>query len=256
MTITSWNVNGLRAIVQKDFFDTLGALSSDIICLQETKAQNEEVLKALSPIKDYHIYINSADAKGYSGTVILSGKKPLSVAYKMGIEEHDREGRLICAEYHDFYLVNVYVPNSGKGLVRLNYRKQWDADYLAYLIELNKIKPVIVCGDFNVAHHAIDLKNDKSNYNKTAGYTQTEIDGMDHLIKAGFTDVFRLKHPESIVYTYWSYRFNARAKNVGWRIDYFLTPASVTDRVNDIKIHTDIYGSDHCPLSIELNFSL
>ncbi|ETN95895.1 exodeoxyribonuclease III [Zhouia amylolytica] len=253
MNIATWNVNGIRAILKKEFMNSVEELSADIICLQETKAQTDEVEKALAGLSSFNIYSNAADQKGYSGTVILSKTKPLNVTYDMGIEEHDREGRIICAEYPDFYVVNVYVPNSGRGLVRLDYRQKWDADFLSYLKNLNKTKPVIACGDFNVAHRAIDLKNDKSNYNKTAGYTQIEIDGMDNFLNEGFVDSFRELYPDEVAYTYWSYRFNSRAKNTGWRLDYFLIPHNFFDHIKDVKIHNDIMGSDHCPVSLQLN---
>lgn len=253
MKIVSWNVNGIRAILKKDFTKSLNGLNADIICLQETKAQDQEVLKALESQSSYRIYVNSAEQKGYSGTAILSKVKPIQVCYGMGVEEHDKEGRVICAEYDNFYLVNVYVPNSGRELIRLDYRQRWDADFLNFLQHLNRRKPVIACGDFNVAHSPIDLKNDKTNYNKTAGYTQIEIDGMDNFINNGFIDSYRILYPDTVMYTYWSYRFNSRAKNVGWRIDYFLVHNRFTSHIKDIKIHTDIMGSDHCPLSMELN---
>lgn len=254
MKIVSWNVNGIRAVLKKDFAESVNTLSADILCLQESKAQDNEVMTALDSINGYHIYCNSAERKGYSGTILLSKIEPLQVTYDIGIEEHDQEGRVICAEYNDFYLVNVYVPNSGQGLKRLDYRKTWDHDFLEYLKNLQQKKPVILCGDLNVAHQAIDLKNDKSNYNKTAGYTQVEIDGMDDKINAGFVDVFRNKYPEEIAYTYWSYRFNARAKNVGWRIDYFLVSELLINKISDIKILSEIFGSDHCPVSLEIDF--
>ncbi len=252
MNIISWNVNGIRAVLKKDFLESINNMSAHIICLQESKAQDEEVKKALDSLEGYQIYCNSAERKGYSGTIILCKNEPLQVTYDINIAEHDQEGRVICVEYSDFYLVNVYVPNSGQGLKRLDYRKQWDADFLKYLEKLNQKKPVIACGDFNVAHQPIDLKNDKSNYNKTAGYTQIEIDGMTNMLNAGFVDVFRNKYPEEIAYTYWSYRFNARAKNVGWRIDYFLVSNALMDKVNNIQILSDIYGSDHCPVHLQI----
>jgi exodeoxyribonuclease-3 len=253
MTIISWNVNGLRAIVKKDFFESIKKLNPDILCLQETKAKDEEVKKALTPIADYHIFSNSADKKGYSGTSILSKRRPIKINNDMDVLEHDREGRVICAEYQSFYLVNVYVPNSGQQLDRLEYRKKWDTDFLNYLKNLEKTKPVIVCGDFNVAHHPIDLKNDKSNYNKTAGYTQVEIDGMDNYINAGFVDSFRYLYPNEIAYTYWSYRFKARERNVGWRIDYFLISKSIIDKIKSVQILFNVHGSDHCPIKFEVD---
>lgn len=252
MTIISWNVNGLRAIVKKDFFTAINHLDPDILCLQETKAQYSEVETALASLDGYHVHANSADKKGYSGTALLSRQKPLSLSNDMGIARHDAEGRIQCAEYPDFYLVNVYVPNSGQQLDRLDYRKQWDADFLSYLKNLEKTKPVIACGDFNVAHRPIDLKNDKANYNKTAGYTQIEIDGMDNLINSGFVDSFRQCYPEEVAYTYWSYRFKARERNTGWRIDYFLVSSSLKERIKDVAIYSEVMGSDHCPVGLEI----
>ncbi|HLW32171.1 MAG TPA: exodeoxyribonuclease III [Aequorivita sp.] len=252
MKIISWNINGIRAITKKDFFEDFSKMEPDVLCLQETKAQDGEVEKALSPLKNYHHYYNSADRKGYSGVAVLSKVKPLSVTYDMGIEEHDQEGRVICAEFDTFYLVNVYVPNSGQELVRLDYRQQWDTDFRNYLSNLKETKPVILCGDLNVAHQAIDLKNDKANYNKTAGYTQVEIDGMDHLLNAGFVDSFRHFYPDTVAYTYWSYRFKARERNTGWRLDYFLVSNSILDKVNKVEILSEYYGSDHCPIKLEL----
>ena len=254
MNLVSWNVNGIRAIAKKDFFDSIKDFSWDVLCLQETKAQNHEVAGVLEPLEGVNGYYNAADKKGYSSTAILSKSEPEAVSFDMGIEEHDKEGRIICADYGSFYLVNVYVPNSGQGLVRLDYRKQWDADFLSYLKDKEKVKPVVVCGDFNVAHRSIDLKNDKANYNKTAGYTQVEIDGMDNFVNAGFIDSFRLFHPEEIAYSYWSYRMNARAKNVGWRIDYFLVSESLVPNVKSASILPQYFGSDHCPVTLELAF--
>ena len=254
MKIVSWNVNGIRAIVKKDFFEYIKQLNPDILCLQETKAQDAEVEKALLQLSDYKQYYNSAEKKGYSGTVILSKTEPLSYTKDLGITQHDTEGRLQCAEYEYFYLVNVYVPNSGQKLDRLQYRKQWDLDFRDYLKKLEKTKPVIVCGDFNVAHQAIDLKNDTSNYNKTAGYTQVEIDGMDDLINTGFVDAFRYFHPKNIAYTFWSYRFKSRERNTGWRIDYFLVSNALIDNVKTVDILSEYFGSDHCPIRLEIDF--
>lgn len=252
MKIISWNINGIRAITQKDFFEDFSEMDPDVLCLQETKAQDEEVEKALSQLTDYHHYYNSADRRGYSGVAVLSKVKPIAVTNDMGIEEHDQEGRVICAEFDTFYLVNVYVPNSGQELVRLDYRQQWDTDFRNYLMHLKETKPVILCGDLNVAHQAIDLKNDKANYNKTAGYTQVEIDGMDHLLDSGFVDSWRHFHPDTVAYTYWSYRFKARERNTGWRIDYFLVSNSLLDKVKNVEILSDYYGSDHCPIQLTL----
>jgi len=252
MKIISWNVNGIRAITKKDFFDDISKMDPDILCLQETKAQDEEVEEALAKMTGYHQYYNSAQKKGYSGVAILSKVKPISITNDMGIEEHDQEGRVQCAEFDNFYLVNVYVPNSGQALVRLDYRKQWDVDFSNFLKGLKKTKPVILCGDLNVAHQAIDLKNDKANYNKTAGYTQIEIDGMDNLLAVGFVDSFRHFYPDKVQYTYWSYRFKARERNTGWRIDYFLVSKSLIDKVKKVEILSEYYGSDHCPIQLEV----
>lgn len=252
MKIISWNVNGIRAIVKKDFNASIKKMNPDVLCLQETKAQDEEVAAALSVFKNFNLYSNSAETKGYSGTAVLSKQKPLGVVDDMGIPEHDKEGRIQCAEYAKFYLVNVYVPNSGSQLDRLDYRKTWDEDFRKYLKNLEKTKPVIVCGDLNVAHQAIDLKNDKSNYNKTAGYTQVEIDGMDRLLKQGFVDSFRHLHPETIAYTYWSYRFKARERNTGWRIDYFILSESLLPKVKSVEFFSEFMGSDHCPVCLEI----
>jgi exodeoxyribonuclease-3 len=254
MNIVTWNVNGIRAIVKKDFFKTLNELNADIVCLQETKAQEEEVAKALKPLNAYKVLSNSADKKGYSGTTILTKSTPGDITYDMGIQEHDSEGRVLCAEYADFFLINVYVPNSGSQLDRLNYRKEWDADFLKFIKNKEKIKPVIVCGDFNVAHKPIDLKNDKSNYNKTAGYTQVEIDGMDAFIEAGLIDIYRQLHPDRVAYSYWSYRFKARERNTGWRLDYFLLSSSLADKVKKVEILNEYFGSDHCPVMLEIAF--
>jgi len=252
MNIVSWNVNGIRAIVKKDFFKSIKKLNPEILCLQETKAQDHEVEKALAVLTEYHLFYNSAEKKGYAGTAILSKTKPIQVINDMGISEHDNEGRVQCSEYQNFYLVNVYVPNSGQELKRLGYRKKWDEDFLKYLKKLEKLKPLIVCGDFNVAHQAIDLKNDKSNYNKTAGYTQVEIDGMTNMIHTGFIDTFRYLHPDKVEYSYWSYRFKARERNTGWRIDYFLMSNSLVDKIKRATILSDYYGSDHCPITLEI----
>ena len=253
MKIISWNINGVRAITKKDFFDDISKINPDILCLQETKAQDSEVEKALAEMTDYHQYYNSAERKGYSGVALLSKIEPISITYDMGVEEHDQEGRVLCAEFEDFYLVNTYVPNSGAKLVRLDYRKTWDDDFRAYLKNLKKTKPVILCGDLNVAHKAIDLKNDKANYNKTAGYTQVEIDGMDKLLDIGLVDSFRHFYPEEEgKYTFWSYRFKSRERNTGWRIDYFLVSESFMDKVKSNEILSEYYGSDHCPIQLEL----
>lgn len=253
MKIVSWNVNGIRAITKKDFFEDIAKIDPDVLCLQETKAQDEQVEKALAEMTDYHQYYNSAERKGYSGVTILSKTEPISITNDMGIEEHDQEGRVQCAEFEDFYLVNVYVPNSGAKLVRLDYREKWDEDFRNYLKKLNEIKPVVLTGDLNVAHQAIDLKNDKANYNKSAGYTQKEIDGMDSLLDAGFVDSYRHFHPDTVAYSYWSYRFKSRERNTGWRLDYFIVSEAFMDKVDEVEILSDYYGSDHCPIQLKLD---
>jgi exodeoxyribonuclease-3 len=252
MRLVSWNVNGIRAAIKKDFAESLQSMSADVLCLQETKAQDDQVVEALSSINGYHIYCNSAEKKGYSGTAILSKTEPQSVQFDMGIAEHDQEGRVIAAEFEYYYLVTVYTPNSGSELKRLDYRQQWDADFLAYLKQLEEKKPVIVCGDLNVAHRDIDLARPKPNYNKSAGYTQVEIDGLDNLIASGLVDTFRHQNPDRVKYSWWSYRAGARAKNVGWRIDYFLITESLTDKIENTDILNDIMGSDHCPVLLDL----
>ena len=252
MKLVSWNVNGIRAAIKKDFIGSLETMSPDVLCLQETKAQDDQVVEALAEIEGYHIYCNSAVKKGYSGTAILSKTKPLSVQYDMAIEEHDQEGRIICAEYKSYYLVTVYTPNSGSELKRLEYRQQWDKDFLKYLQKLEKKKPLIFCGDLNACHRDIDLAMPKPNYNKTAGYTQAEIDGIDAYIDANFLDTFRLKNPEKVKYSWWSYRAGARGKNVGWRIDYFMCSDKLKSKIKSTDILNDIFGSDHCPVMLEL----
>lgn len=250
--LISWNVNGVRAVLKKDFAGSLDTLNADVLCLQETKAQVEQVEEALDGFDGYYIYANHAERKGYSGTAVLSRKKPTNVEYDIGVKVHDLEGRVITAEYDDYYLVTTYVPNSGRGLVRLEYRAKWDKAFRRYLKNLDSHKPVILCGDLNVAHQAIDLKNPKSNYNRTAGYTQQEIDSFSKLLKEGFKDTFRALYPEEIAYTWWSYMGGARAKNVGWRIDYFVVSDRFMPNVKDSFICPDIMGSDHCPVGIAL----
>ena len=253
MQVLSFNVNGVRAIAQKDFFKDIKRLDADIVCLQETKATVEQVMETLaSELPEYHIYANEAERKGYSGTAILSKTLPVSVTYDIGISEHDQEGRVICAEYPDFYVITVYVPNSGSDLRRLEYRQKWDNDFLNYIKSLEDKKPVVVCGDFNVAHKAIDLARPKANYNKSAGYMQEEIDGMDRYTSSGLVDTFRLKHGDTVKYSWWSYRGGARGKNVGWRIDYFLVSENLTTKIVDAFILNDVHGSDHCPVGVKL----
>ena len=252
MKLISWNLNGIRAVEKKGLVNILNEIDADIIGFQETKAQDDQVLKALSELKGYHIVVNSAIKKGYSGTAILSKIKPVSIQKGMDIIEHDQEGRLICAEYESFYFVTTYVPNSGSGLHRLDYRTKWDKDLLDFLNEKNRIKPVFLCGDLNVAHKEIDLKNPKSNYNKTPGYTQKEIDGMNNLLHSGYIDTFRYFYPNEVKYSWWSYRFNSRAKNIGWRLDYFLASKNAIDIVEDAYILNNVLGSDHCPVGVNL----
>jgi exodeoxyribonuclease-3 len=250
MKILSFNVNGIRAVVGKNFITDMQAQAPDVICLQETKATPEQVAAAVAPLTDYHVYANSADRKGYSGTAILTKVTPLSVTYDIGMPDHDTEGRVICAEFTNFYLVTVYVPNSGSELLRLDYRQTWDAAFLNYLKNLEKSKPVVVCGDFNVAHQAIDLARPKENYNKAAGYMQAEIDGMNAFVGAGLLDSFRALNPEQVKYSWWSYRAGAREKNVGWRIDYFLVSEAFIPQVQEAFILNDVFGSDHCPVGV------
>ncbi|MGX6591771.1 exodeoxyribonuclease III [Cetobacterium ceti] len=249
MKLTSWNVNGLRAIVGKNFLDYFRESNSDIFCLQETKLQEGQI--DLNP-EGYYSYWNYAVKKGYSGTAVFTKIKPISVTYGLNIEEHDQEGRVITLEFDDFYLVNVYTPNSQTELARLDYRMTWDDAFRNHLVELNSKKGVVVCGDLNVAHKEIDLKNPKTN-KKNAGFTQEERDKFSELLNAGFIDTFRYFHPDTIeVYSWWSYRFSARSKNAGWRIDYFLASENMKDRLLEANIKTDILGSDHCPVELIL----
>ena len=252
MKLVSWNVNGVRAAIKKDFFNSLAIMDCDVLCLQETKAQDDQVIEALADLSGYHIFTNSAVKKGYSGTSIITRVKPVDVSKDIGIDEHDQEGRVICAEFNDFYLVTVYTPNSGSDLKRLSYRGQWDADFLNYVVQLETKKPVVICGDLNAAHKDIDLARPKPNYNKSAGYTQQEIDGIDNLVAAGFIDSFRHLHPTTEKYSWWSYRAGAREKNVGWRIDYFMVSQQLQANIAAAEIYNDIHGSDHCPVSVSL----
>ncbi len=253
MKLISWNVNGIRATVGKGFIEKLQEMNPDVICLQETKAQVDQVKEALFGI-EYHIYANSAERKGYSSTAILSKTEPISVTNDMGVAEHDTEGRVMTAEYDKFYLVTVYTPNSGSELARLDYRVDWDRVFLNHIKTLETRKPVIICGDLNVAHKPLDIKNDKSNYNKSAGYTQKEIDGIDAIVNAGFVDTFRHFYPEEEKFSWWSFRAGARSKNIGWRIDYFLTSESLKPNLKDAFILNEVEGSDHCPVGLEIEF--
>ena len=255
MQIISFNVNGIRAIAKKDFFKDMEVLNADVVCLQETKSTVEQAREVVANLDGYHYYGNESKArKGYSGTGVFTKVKPLSERYDMGIEEYDQEGRVIALEFDTYFLVTVYTPNSGNDLRRLEYRQGWDAAFLKYLKELEASKPVVVCGDFNVAHKSIDLARPKPNYNKSAGHMQEEIDGMDAFTSNGLVDTFRLKYPDTAEkYSWWSYRGGARDRNVGWRIDYFLVSESIQDRVEDAFILKDVLGSDHCPVGITLN---
>ena len=253
MKIISWNVNGIRAAQNKGFAETIEKLDADCVLLQETKAQADQILKALDGIGGYHIYSNCAERKGYSGVALLCRRPPLTINNDIGIAEHDREGRVIAAEFEHFFLLNIYVPNSGQGLVRLDYRRTWDLELLTYLKHLQSKKPLIACGDFNVAHREIDIARPKANFNKTAGYTQAEIDGFNRFIDAGLVDTYRHFHPNTVAYSWWSFRANARAKNIGWRIDYVLASKPLVEKINASFILPNITGSDHCPVGIEID---
>ena len=247
MKLISWNVNGIRACVGKGFYDFFREADADIFCLQETKMQAGQ-LEMDTP--GYHQYFNYADKKGYSGTAVFTKKEPMSVSYGMGIDEHDHEGRLITLEYENFYLVTCYTPNSKQELLRLSYRMVWEDDMRAYLKSLDEKKPVILCGDLNVAHEEIDLKNPKTNHHN-AGFTDEEREKMTELLDSGFIDTYRFFYPDTRdVYSWWSYRFKAREKNAGWRIDYFITSQTLKDKLLDAVIHTDVMGSDHCPVEL------
>ena len=252
MKLVSWNVNGIRAVMKKDFLKKLDDMNTDVLCLQETKAQDDQVIEALKELDGYHIYSNSAEKKGYSGTAILTREKPRAVSYDIGIAEHDTEGRVICAEFESFYLITVYTPNSGSELKRLDYRTQWDKAFLQFIKDKEMDKPVVVCGDLNVAHRDIDLARPKPNYNKSAGYMQREIDGIDRLTSSGLLDTFRVMNPEEIKYSWWSYRAQARQRNVGWRIDYFLVSNSLREMIDSADVLCEVEGSDHCPVELVL----
>lgn len=251
MKLISWNVNGLRACVGKNFMEFFREIDADVFCLQETKLQEGQIELELP---EYHQYWNYAVKKGYSGTAIFTKKEPISVAYGIGIEEHDQEGRVITLEYPEYFVVTVYTPNSQEGLARLDYRMKWEEDFLAYLKKLEEIKPVIFCGDLNVAHKEIDLKNPKTN-RKNAGFTDEERGKFSVLLENGFVDTFRYFYPDQEgIYSWWSYRFRAREKNAGWRIDYFCVSDALKGNLLDAKIHTAILGSDHCPVELDIEF--
>ena len=250
MKMVSWNVNGLRACVTKGFVDIFNKLDADIFCLQETKLQEGQIDL---PLEGYYQYWNYAEKKSYSGTAIFTKKEPLAVTNGIGIDEHNTEGRVITLEFEDFFFVTCYTPNSQNELKRLDYRMKWEDDFREYLLRLNKKKPVILCGDLNVAHNEIDLKNPKTN-RKNAGFSDEEREKMTTLLNSGFTDSFRYLYPDKEgIYSWWSYRFNARKNNAGWRIDYFITSDSIKNKIIDSKIHTDIMGSDHCPVELDID---
>ena len=249
MKLISWNVNGLRAVVNKGFYEAFQSLNADIFCIQETKMQDGQLDIALN---GYHSYFNSAIRKGYSGTAVFTKIEPIQVQYGIGIEEHDQEGRVITLEFETFYLVNCYTPNAKRELERLDYRMQWEDDFRKYLLQLDKRKPVILCGDLNVAHQEIDLKNPKTNHGN-AGFTDEERNQMTNLLNSGFVDTFRYLYPtQTDAYSWWSYMGHAREKNVGWRIDYFIVSEKLKKYIEEAKIHPDILGSDHCPVELDV----
>ena len=250
MKCISWNVNGIRACVQKGFYDFFKEIDADIFCLQETKMQAGQ-LDMDTP--GYHQYFNYADKKGYSGTAVFSKKEPLNVTYGIGIDEHDHEGRVITLEFDNFFFVTCYTPNSKQQLERLEYRMKWEDDFLSYIKSLDAKKPVIFCGDLNVAHKEVDLKNPKSNHHN-AGFTDEEREKMSVILSSGYTDTFRYFYPDQEqIYSWWSYRFKAREKNAGWRIDYFITSERLNEKLQDAKIHTEVFGSDHCPVELDID---
>ena len=250
MKLISWNVNGIRACVNKGFKDFFKEINADIFCIQETKCQIDQIELEF---EGYKSFWNSAEKKGYSGTAIYTKEKPISVKYGIGIEQHDKEGRVITLEFKNFFMVNIYTPNSKRGLERLEYRQVWEEEIRKYLLDLNKIKPVIMCGDLNVAHNEIDLKNPKTN-RRNAGFTDEEREKMTQLLESGFTDSFRYLYPDKKeAYSWWSYMGRAREKNVGWRIDYFIVSKNIESKIKEAKIHSEIMGSDHCPVELEID---
>ena len=253
MKLVSWNVNGLRAVITKGFKEFFKEINADIFCIQETKMQEEQIDDKIKEIfKEYNCYWNSAEKKGYSGTAVFSKVKPTNVTYGIGIEEHDKEGRVITLEFEKFYLVNCYTPNSKRELERLDYRMIWEDEFRKYLLKLNETKPVVMCGDLNVAHEEIDLKNPKTN-RRNAGFTDEERNKMTELLNSGFTDTFRYLYPDKTgMYSWWSYMFKAREKNAGWRIDYFIVSKSVEEKIKESYIFSDVMGSDHCPVGLDL----
>ena len=251
MKLISWNVNGIRACITKGFNDFFNEINADVFCIQETKLQENQA-DAIQ-FEGYYRYINCAVKKGYSGTMVFTKQKPLSVSYGLGIEEHDQEGRIITLEYDKFYLVCCYTPNSKRELERLNYRMIWEDEILKYFKRLEENKPVVYCGDLNVAHEEIDIKNPKTNH-FSAGFTDEEREKMTRLLSFGFIDTYRYLYPDKVEYSWWSYMRQAREKNIGWRIDYFIVSDSLKEKIKDAKIHTEIYGSDHCPVELDLDF--
>ena len=250
MKLISWNVNGIRACVNKGFKDFFKEINADIFCIQETKCQIDQIELEF---EGYKSFWNSAEKKGYSGTAIYTKEKPISVKYGIGIEQHDKEGRVITLEFKNFFMVNIYTPNSKRGLERLEYRQVWEEKIRKYLLDLNKIKPVIMCGDLNVAHNEVDLKNPKTN-RRNAGFTDEEREKMTQLLESGFTDSFRYLYPDKKeAYSWWSYMGRAREKNVGWRIDYFIVSKNIESKIKEAKIHSEIMGSDHCPVELEID---
>lgn len=249
MKLVSWNVNGIRACINKGFYDFFKATDADIFCIQETKIQKGQVEMDTA---GYHSYMNCAEKKGYSGVMVFTKQEPLSQFYGMGIDQHDHEGRLITLEYDNFYFVGCYTPNSKEGLTRLDYRMEWEDDLLAYLKRLERNKPVILCGDLNVAHTEIDLKHPDTNHN-SAGFSDGERAKMTQLLDSGFVDTYRYLHPDKIAYSWWNYRFYARARNAGWRIDYFLVSRCLAQRIQAADIHSEVMGSDHCPVSLQID---
>ena len=254
MKLISWNVNGLRAAVNKGFDDFFKKENADIFCIQETKMQEDQLDENIKGIfKEYNSYWNSAEKKGYSGTAIFTKKKPMNVTYGIGIEEHDKEGRVITLEFENFFMVNCYTPNAKRELERLDYRMVWEDEFRKYLLKLNESKPVVMCGDLNVAHEEIDLKNPKTN-RRNAGFTDEERGKMTELLNAGFTDTFRYLYPDKPdMYTWWSYMFKAREKNAGWRIDYFIVSKSIENKIKESYIYSEIMGSDHCPVGLDID---
>ena len=254
MKLISWNVNGLRAAVNKGFDDFFKKENADIFCIQETKMQEDQLDENIKGIfKEYNSYWNSAEKKGYSGTAIFTKKKPMNITYGIGIEEHDKEGRVITLEFENFFMVNCYTPNAKRELERLDYRMVWEDEFRKYLLKLNESKPVVMCGDLNVAHEEIDLKNPKTN-RRNAGFTDEERGKMTELLNAGFTDTFRYLYPDKPdMYTWWSYMFKAREKNAGWRIDYFIVSKSIENKIKESYIYSEIMGSDHCPVGLDLD---